>query len=591
MHTLHTFNWQQTLQEWYSRPPQTGHRPVIGITGNLGDRGCELAEGYFSSIEAAGAIPLIIPPSDTPETLSDTLERIDALLLSGGADLNPLYMGQDPLPGLHNVNARRDKGELLLIRMACNRQMPILGICRGCQMLAAALDGDIYQDLASCHPHPGNLLKHSQEQDRSVASHRVTVKPGTLLDRLLPGGTLAVNSFHHQAVSHTGPYLTASAYSADGVIEAIEGSNMKPILGVQWHPEAFLTGGDRSMMPLFDWLAGEARAYRAAHRLHDRILTLDSHCDTPMFFGQDVDLGRRDRHLLVDACKMEEGRLDAVVMVAYLKQEERDEASLRAATQKACHILDQIEERIAKLPKTMALARTADDLYRLKAQNRKAVMLGIENGYAIGRNLKHIKDFRQRGVIYMTLCHNGDNDLCDSARGHSEHGGLSSLGRQAITEMNRCGMMVDLSHGAETSFYQALEASSVPIICSHSSARALCNHPRNLDDDQLRALAAAGGVVQATFYNGFLREEGQATLHDVVAHINHMVTIAGINHVGIGSDFDGDGGVPGLASAAELINLTRSLQAEGYSPDDLRLLWGENFLRVMRTAQQAASVT
>lgn len=585
---MERYNWQGKLEEWYDALPHHTGKPVIGITGNIGDRGCELAEGYFKSIESAGGIPFVLPPSNNLNLLAAALDRIDGLLLSGGADLNPLYLKQDPLPSLHTINHRRDESELLLIRLAFNRQIPILGICRGCQLLAAALGGDIYQDLQACYPDSARLLKHSQEADRCVATHQVQLVAGTVLDQLLPGGIRAVNSFHHQAVSNPGPHLQVSARSADGVIEAIESNEEKAILAVQWHPECFITVSDPCMLPLFGWLTAQARAYRATQRLHNRMLSLDSHCDTPMWFDRGVRFDRRDPQLLVDLHKMTEGRLDATIMVAYLKQGARDEDAHRAATEKAHHILTQIETMLEGLQGAAARAYTPADLYRLKQQGVKAVMTGIENGYAIGRDLANIEAFRRRGVVYMTLCHNGNNDLCDSARDLPEHNGLSELGRQAVAEMNRTGMMVDLSHAAEKTFYDAIEASRVPIVCSHSSARALCNHPRNLTDDQLRALAASGGVAQATFYAGFLREQGNASLTDAVAHINHMVSIAGIDHVGIGTDFDGDGGIPGLASVAELPNLTRRLMAEGYTDEDLKKLWGENFLRVMELAQQAA---
>jgi len=233
----------------------------------------------------------------------------------------------------------------------------------------------------------------------------------------------------------------------------------------------------------------------------------------------------------------------------------------------------------------VGLARTPDDLYRLKREGRRAIMLGIENGYAVGHDLGLVEHFRRRGVVYMTLCHNGDNDVCDSARGNSEHGGLSNFGREVVGEMNRLGMMVDLSHASEKSFYDALEVSARPIVCSHSSARALCDHPRNLTDDQMRALARSGGVAQVTFYDGFLRLGGGASILDAVAHLRHMVDVMGVEHVGIGTDFDGDGGVPGVADASELINLTRRLLREHFSEADLRLIWSENFMRVMRQVQ------
>ena len=151
--------------------------------------------------------------------------------------------------------------------------------------------------------------------------------------------------------------------------------------------------------------------------------------------------------------------------------------------------------------------------------------------------------------------------------------------------MNRLGIMVDLSHAAESSFYNALEVSQKPIVCSHSSARALCDHPRNLTDEQMKALAQKDGVAQVTMYNGFLRTDGQATILDAVEHLNHMVNVMGIEHVGIGTDFDGDGGVPGMANASEVINFTRRLLKERYSEEQIQMIWGGNFLRVMEQIQ------
>lgn len=342
------------------------------------------------------------------------------------------------------------------------------------------------------------------------------------------------------------------------------------------------------MMPIFEWLVDEANLFAEAKRLHHQILTLDSHCDTPMFFAQGVHFNHRDPKLLVDLHKMTEGRLDASIMVAYLPQGERDEETLLATTSKTNQILTQIGEMATANPSSLGIARTPNELYQLKALGRKAIMLGIENGYAIGRDLSLIEHFRQRGVVYMTLCHNGDNDICDSARGNTEHSGLSAFGRQVVREMNRVGMMVDLSHASEKSFYDALEVSQQPIVCSHSSARALCNHPRNLTDEQMRALANKGGVAQVTFYHGFLRSEGEATILDAIEHLNHMVNVMGIEHVGIGTDLDGDGGVRGIASASEIINFTRHLLRERYSEQDLSLIWGKNFLRVMQQVQDNA---
>lgn len=561
-------------------------RPIIGITGNFGTKGCELAQGYYESVLQAGGIPLVLPPYDDTEALCQTLDKVDGILLSGGGDINPLLLGEEPIPGLHSICPQRDEMELLLVREAYNRQIPILGICRGIQVLVAALGGTLYQDLNTQYSQ-APLVKHDQDLDRAYASHTVQLEAGSTLARLFPEATekgLHVNSFHHQAVRTPGSLLRVAAKATDGVIEAVESNEFKSIIGVQWHPECFITRGDRCMMPLFDWLISEASSFAEAKRIHSRIITLDSHCDTPMFFSEgftaDMFAKRTDK-VLVDLPKMREGFLDASIMVAYLKQGERDAESLLAATAKANRILTQIEEMVAANCTAVDIAYTPADIARLKHAGKKAIMLGIENGYAIGKDLSLLEHFAKRGIVYMTLCHNGDNDICDSAKGNAEHGGLSPFGEQVVQEMNRLGIMVDLSHAAESSFYDALEVSKKPIVCSHSSSRALCNHPRNLTDDQMKALAQKGGVAQVTMYNGFLRTDGQATILDAVEHLNHMVNIMGIEHVGIGTDFDGDGGVPGMANASEVINFTRHLLQERYSEEQIQMIWGGNFLRVM----------
>ncbi len=561
-------------------------RPIIGITGNFGAKGCELAQGYYESVLQAGGIPMVLPPYDDAAALCQTLDKVDGILLSGGGDINPLLLGEEPVPGLHGICPQRDEMELLLVREAYNRQLPILGICRGIQVLVAALGGTLYQDLNTQYSE-APLVKHDQDLDRTYASHTVRLEDGSTLSRLFPEAKkkgLPVNSFHHQAVQTPGPLLHITAKATDGVIEAVESNEFKSIIGVQWHPECFITRGERCMMPLFDWLVSEASSFAEAKRIHSRIITLDSHCDTPMFFseGYTADMfSKRTDKVLVDLPKMREGFLDASIMVAYLKQGERDAESLLAATAKANRILTQIEEMVAANCTAVDIAYTPSDIARLKHIGKKAIMLGIENGYAIGKDLSLLEHFAKRGIVYMTLCHNGDNDICDSARGNAEHGGLSPFGEKVVLEMNRLGIMVDMSHAAEPSFYDALEVSKKPIVCSHSSARALCDHPRNLTDDQMKALAQKGGVAQVTMYNGFLRSDGKATILDAVEHLNHMVNIMGIEHVGIGTDFDGDGGIPGMANASEVINFTRRLLQERYSEEQIQMIWGGNFLRVM----------
>ena len=580
------YDWAAVYDRLHAHYPGYKRQPVIGITGNFGEKGCELAEGYFESVLKAGGTPLIIPPFEDRDAMVGVLDRIDGLLLSGGGDLNPLFIGEEPSPQLHSVNYKRDLAELLLIRLAFDRQIPILGICRGIQMLAAALGGTIYQDIHTQCPTP--LIGHDQQLDRRYASHTVqATADSTILKSLMGERPFPVNSFHHQAVKAPGPHLKVCATSSDGLIEAVESSECKSILGVQWHPECFILRQDQSMMPLFEWLTGEAASFGKAKEIHGRTLTLDSHCDTPMFFHEHIDFHRRDPRILVDLHKMTEGHLDATIMVAYLEQGERTDEALLAATAKADRILNQIEEMAANNCTAVDIARTPADLLRLKKEGKKAIMLGIENGYAIGKDLSRLEHFRNRGVVYMTLCHNGDNDLCDSARGQKEHGGLSALGREAVIEMNRLGMMADLSHAAESSFYDALELSRTPIVCSHSSCRALCDVPRNLTDEQMKALARKGGVAQITLYKGFLRKDGQACILDAIEHLNHAVNVMGIEHVGIGTDFDGDGGIPGCASASEVINFTRRLLAERYSEEDIARIWGGNFLRATQLVQDS----
>lgn len=580
------FEWKETYEHACSESAVPRCRPVVGITGNYDNGLCTIAEGYYRSVLHAGGIPLVIPPFEQTENLKDILDRIDGLIFSGGGDINPLLLGEQPVRELHSVCHLRDVQELLLARLAADRQVPMLGICKGMQIIAAALGGELYQDIYTLMEE-GVRIKHSQDLDRSYPSHTVRVEDGSTLYSIFREDRMAVNSFHHQAVKTPPPGFRVSAMSEDGVIEAMESAEYKSVVGVQWHPECLAVQSDCNdkSTPLFRWLVNEAASFQEAKRIHGRIISLDSHCDTPMFFHKNINFASRDSKVLVDLHKMTEGKLDATIMVAYLEQKERDEESLLAATAKANRILTQIEEMAARNCTVVDIAYSPADIAGLKQKGKKAVMLGIENGYAVGRDVANVERFRRRGVVYMTLCHNGDNDLCDSAKGCSEHGGVSLFGEEVIKEMNRTGMMVDLSHAAESSFYDALEISSMPIVCSHSSSRALCDHPRNLTDEQLKALARKGGVAQVTLYHGFLRTDGQATVLDAVEHLNHMVNVMGIDHVGIGTDFDGDGGVPGCACASELINFTRHLLRERYSEEDIRKIWGGNFMRVMKAVQ------
>lgn len=597
---MKSFDIQSSLDDIYARYPEATRQPVIGLTGNFADGDARLCEQYYMSVVRAGGTPVIIPPVADKDVIINTLDKIDGLVLTGGGDINPLWAGEEPSPRLHGINHMRDKAELLTVRLAYNRQIPMLGICRGIQTLVTALDGEVDQDIAESFTaaHGAgraaaaaghSLIKHSQDADRSEPTHTVRISRESVLYSLYKTETLAVNSIHHQAVRASGRRFCVSAKAPDGVIEAIESSEFKPFIGVQWHPEWLGESGQ----VLFRWLVDRARDFYTAKDLHRRMLTLDTHCDTPMFFPQGIHFDQRDPRILVDMHKMAEGHQDAVIMAAYLPQPKLGETfsskvafKVDGPLQYADLIFDKIEEIVNANNRNLSIARTPSDLYEDKRKGRRSIMLGIENGLALNHDISNVRYFARRGVVYITLCHNGDNDICDSARGCNTHGGVSRFGEQVIKEMNRCGIMVDLSHAGEKSFYDALSISSKPIVCSHSNCKALCDVPRNLTDDQLRALAKHGGVAHITLYHGFLRNDSQeATVMDAIAHLEHAISIMGIEHVGLGTDFDGDGGIRGLADSSELINFTLHLLRRRYSERDIARIWGGNWLRVMAQVQ------
>lgn len=597
---MKSFDLQSCLDDIYSRYPEATRQPVIGLTGNFADGDARLCEQYYMSVVRAGGTPVIIPPVADKDVIINTLDKIDGLVLTGGGDINPLWAGEEPSPRLHGINRTRDKAELLTVRLAYNRQIPMLGICRGIQTLVTALDGEVDQDIAESYamahgsdmasPHDcHSLIKHSQDADRSEPTHTVRIDSGSMLYSIYNTDKIAVNSLHHQAVRASGRRFNVCATAPDGVIEAIESSEFKPFMGVQWHPEWLGESG----LKLFKWLVDRARDFYVAKDLHRRILTLDTHCDTPMFFPQGIHFEQRDPRILVDMHKMTEGRQDAVIMVAYLPQPKLGETfsskvpfNVDGPLQYADLIFDKIEEIVNANSRYISIARTPSDLYEDKRNGRHSIMLGIENGLALNHDVANVRYFARRGVVYITLCHNGDNDICDSARGCNTHGGVSRFGEQVIKEMNRCGIMVDLSHAGEKSFYDALSISSKPIVCSHSNCKALCDVPRNLTDDQMRALAKHGGVAHITLYHGFLRNDSQeATVMDAMAHLEHAIDIMGIEHVGLGTDFDGDGGIRGIADSSELINFTLHLLRRKYNERDIARIWGGNWLRVMAQVQ------
>ena len=350
----------------------------------------------------------------------------------------------------------------------------------------------------------------------------------------------------------------------------------------------------------------DTELHQISKAIHAEIYSIDSHCDTPLYFGYGIDIGKINPTLIlnpkhlgaetedewvsynlqVDIPKMQAGLLDATFMVAYLKQGARDAQTLQETVEKTETTIREIIRQVEKNRETAGIALSTTDLKRLKAEGKKAIFIGIENAYGIGKDIRNIRKFADWGVRYITLSHNGNNDICDSADSHVEHNGLSDFGKEVIQEMNRVGIMVDISHTSEKTSFDAVELSKHPVIASHSSVKALCDHSRNISDELMRAIAAKGGVIQICLYSEFLRKEGDASVKDMVDHIEYVVKTAGINHVGIGSDFDGGGGIPGINSADELPQITMELLRREYSKEDIAKIWGGNLMRVMDVVQK-----
>lgn len=329
-----------------------------------------------------------------------------------------------------------------------------------------------------------------------------------------------------------------------------------------------------------------------AREIHKKFLSVDTHTDTPLLFKRRKNFNIADNTTgLVDIPKMQSGRLDGVFMAAFVDQAARDVVSSDSAVQVIEQLIDGIYAQVERNPHLCEIATTPDDLSRLKAVNKKAIYIGIENGYGIGKEIGNLRHFRERGVTYLTLCHSYDNDICDtSSKTQNEWNGLSPFGREVVAEMNRLGMMIDLSHAGESTFWDVMKLSTKPVIASHSGCKAVFDHDRNLTDEQLRALAENGGVIQIYFVAPFIHPvRKEASIKDIMNHLEHAIKVAGIDHVGIGSDFDGGGGVIGCENAAELIHITAELLQRGYSEEDIAKIWGGNFLRVMKEVQDVGN--
>jgi microsomal dipeptidase-like Zn-dependent dipeptidase/gamma-glutamyl-gamma-aminobutyrate hydrolase PuuD len=573
---------------------------LIGLSVNHKDGLSCISNAYVNAVVKAGGSPILIPLTGDFSVLDEILSRIDGLILSGGGDVYaPLY-NEALHPAVETYDLERDNYDIQLVRRAVEKQIPVMGICRGNQVINVAFGGSLIQDIPS--QIPGSGINHSQPEDGAIGTHSVTVKSGSTLHRIVKEENIRVNSFHHQSVKTVAPGFEVVARSEDGIIESIEPEDGKFILGVQWHPERMVSTDNDAELSIFRQIVGEAELYRMAKEIHRNIYSIDSHCDTPMFFPYGIDIGKKnppfrlnpqevgasskekptDYQVKVDVPKMQDGMLDAVFMVAYLKQGKRDADASQKAVEKTESILRELIRQAENNGDVVGIAKTVGDLKRLKKEGKKAIFIGIENAYGIGKNIGNIRKFADLGVKYITLSHNGDNDVCDAAvDSRSEHDGLSDFGKEVVREMNRLKIMIDISHTSEKTSFDVLKISKYPVIASHSSVKALCNHPRNLSDSLIRAIAEKGGVIQICLYTHFLKKDGKATVKDAVDHIDHIVKITGINHVGIGSDFDGGGELFDLKAANEMPQITMELLRRGYSEENIAKIWGGNLMRVM----------
>jgi len=391
------------------------------------------------------------------------------------------------------------------------------------------------------------------------------------------------------------------------------------------------------LVPVFSFSQYTPKQQAKAVRIHNKVFTVDSHDDTPMnLFEQKFDLSKDNSqtipHSCVDIPRMTTGGLDAIFFAVFEGQGSRTPEGNARALKSALTTFDSIHSAVKRCEKSAGLALTSSDGYRFEKEGKKAIYIGVENGYPIGRNINNVKVFYDRGARYITLCHTKNNDICSSSTDTNNTAGLSVFGKQVVAEMNRLGMIVDISHVSDAAFYDVLKASKTPVIASHSCSRALCNSPRNLTDTMLKALAKDGGVIQMCILSAYVKSpppdpardsaitavrhkwhnfqdlsetekdsarrdwysidekypEPMATVSDVCDHIDHIVKVAGINHIGIGTDFDGGGGVLDCSNVSQMGNITLELVKRGYTERNIRKIWGGNLMRVMRQTEHKA---
>lgn len=333
----------------------------------------------------------------------------------------------------------------------------------------------------------------------------------------------------------------------------------------------------------------EAEYAATADSIHRKYITIDSHNDSALWYNHpNGDFGVTKGQVTFPL--MKQGGLDAAFFAIYLEQGERDAASLDSVFNSACNEIAMFKKYVSAREKEAEFATSPKDVRRIKGAGKRAVILAIENGYGIGDKLERVDKFYEMGARYITLCHNGNNNICDASMSKTapEHNGLSPFGREVIARMNQLGMMIDISHASSETVFDVLECSTAPIIASHSGAWAIKNHNRNLKESEIKAIASKGGVIQVATGRFFLSNlpKHQVTVKHIADHIDHVVSIAGIEHVGLGTDFDGGGGVVGLENTSKMKALTIELLKRGYTSQQLGLFWGGNLLRVWETVQQ-----
>jgi len=369
-----------------------------------------------------------------------------------------------------------------------------------------------------------------------------------------------------------------------------------------------------------------------AHKLHFSSIVLDTHDDTTQrFFSKNFDLGKRNPDGSIDIPRMREGGMNAIFFSIWIDGRTMGPV----AVQKALDQIDAVRENVRRYSNDLVLARTAEDVRRAHAQGKIAALMGVEGGHMIGNDLRMVRIFADLGVRYMTLAHFYNDEWADSSTDKPAHNGLTDFGKEVVREMNRQGMLVDISHVSDKTFYDALEVSRAPMIASHSSCRALCNHPRDMSDDMIKALAAKGGVIQINYERSFIdqaykdaseRESGgvvkmfdqfkkecaedqeclgrklqemnkkltaegklpPVSWERIIDHIDHAVKLVGADHVGLGSDFDGANMPDGMEDCTKLPKITEALMRKGYSDADIRKILGENTLRVMAEAERVS---